>query len=482
MTLYQQLGVEQTATSEEIKRAYYRQVRQFTPENNPDVFMRIRKAYEELSDQGTRKAYDATLARFDDISGEVTAIIMEAERLSGKGLTADAIRLLEMELNGHKEGSAAANAMRYALCKIYIVIKKSGKAVDIAEKLVRQDPENTEYLRLAVIACQARGWTNRANDYRDDLRRIDPGNELDILMDMDDDFIPPYFRGVEVEKAEYYGKKAPLLCARILSSCLDLDNDDKSMLKYLQMSLADVVGKDYLPWDDPLFIANKLAEHSEGLPDYKRKEMRLYLEKDILPCMYRYDRYDILPKIDIAIENAGAEDIFSTPLYKTVSAGHTALSAVLAGIPKMLVAFSVMRAYIQSDYCSDLDKPGFRDEALAFELDILMDYRLIKKDISRFRDEFKTLYQYSADFFDTISHYNDNKIYDEANSRISKLKHKETRFSFDWLGEDDDFGPVGESGDGMLFQRNEPVRVTKIGRNEPCPCGSGLKYKKCCGR
>ena len=26
-----------------------------------------------------------------------------------------------------------------------------------------------------------------------------------------------------------------------------------------------------------------------------------------------------------------------------------------------------------------------------------------------------------------------------------------------------------------------PVRVTKIGRNDPCPCGSGKKYKKCCG-
>ncbi len=21
----------------------------------------------------------------------------------------------------------------------------------------------------------------------------------------------------------------------------------------------------------------------------------------------------------------------------------------------------------------------------------------------------------------------------------------------------------------------------KVGRNEPCPCGSGKKYKKCCG-
>lgn len=26
-----------------------------------------------------------------------------------------------------------------------------------------------------------------------------------------------------------------------------------------------------------------------------------------------------------------------------------------------------------------------------------------------------------------------------------------------------------------------PVRSVKIGRNEPCPCGSGRKYKKCCG-
>ena len=23
--------------------------------------------------------------------------------------------------------------------------------------------------------------------------------------------------------------------------------------------------------------------------------------------------------------------------------------------------------------------------------------------------------------------------------------------------------------------------VMKIGRNDPCPCGSGKKYKKCCG-
>jgi uncharacterized protein len=27
----------------------------------------------------------------------------------------------------------------------------------------------------------------------------------------------------------------------------------------------------------------------------------------------------------------------------------------------------------------------------------------------------------------------------------------------------------------------EPTRRMKIGRNDPCPCGSGKKYKRCCG-
>ena len=32
-----------------------------------------------------------------------------------------------------------------------------------------------------------------------------------------------------------------------------------------------------------------------------------------------------------------------------------------------------------------------------------------------------------------------------------------------------------------LTPRNQAQTRVKVGRNEPCPCGSGLKYKKCCG-
>lgn len=46
-----------------------------------------------------------------------------------------------------------------------------------------------------------------------------------------------------------------------------------------------------------------------------------------------------------------------------------------------------------------------------------------------------------------------------------------------------DVGPKDiEEYDTLSFTTgtNQPLTVRKIGRNEPCPCGSGKKYKKCC--
>jgi preprotein translocase subunit SecA len=38
-------------------------------------------------------------------------------------------------------------------------------------------------------------------------------------------------------------------------------------------------------------------------------------------------------------------------------------------------------------------------------------------------------------------------------------------------------------GDSTAGSKQKPVKkAAKIGRNQPCPCGSGKKYKKCCGK
>ena len=34
----------------------------------------------------------------------------------------------------------------------------------------------------------------------------------------------------------------------------------------------------------------------------------------------------------------------------------------------------------------------------------------------------------------------------------------------------------------IMINANKQICAEKIGRNDPCPCGSGKKYKKCCGK
>ena len=43
----------------------------------------------------------------------------------------------------------------------------------------------------------------------------------------------------------------------------------------------------------------------------------------------------------------------------------------------------------------------------------------------------------------------------------------------------------GTNGPISTGEKKVPVKKTaaeKVGRNDPCPCGSGKKYKNCCGR
>ena len=48
--------------------------------------------------------------------------------------------------------------------------------------------------------------------------------------------------------------------------------------------------------------------------------------------------------------------------------------------------------------------------------------------------------------------------------------------------ERDKFEPGGGSGTAVA-EKQAPVKVgPKIGRNDPCPCGSGKKYKHCHGK
>jgi len=470
MNLYELLGIERLASQEEIKRAYFRMVRKHTPEHDPEMFMRIRNAYEKLSDVAKRKNYDDILARFQNVPEDAIADIIESERLIAKDLHLDAIRLLESKKYSDPEAFAA---VQIALCNAYINSDKIGKAVKIVEKLRKDNPKDLRFLHLALKVYTLRGWAQKANACREALDRLDPGNEENILALIDDDSQTPSFLGEIVENIEFYGKKAPLICVTILSRCFDLLDDDYSLHSFKQMSLADNLGvSKKQSWDDLSFAAEKLAEHTVDIPENKGSYVILVLTKKIMPAIYSFDRYDIIPHIYQTIKNLHMEEVLQHPKYKTLLTGYRAIEAVKAGIPKTLAALPVMHVFSAADFLSKKDLVDYRNEVLCLEFDVLLGYSRYKPYLQRFKNEFEDLYSYCADFWETIQRYNEAQRLNDLERRMSKLKGVVDRFTLSWLGEDDDLGQI---------HSNTPIRVQKIGRNEPCPCGSGKKYKKCCG-
>lgn len=62
--------------------------------------------------------------------------------------------------------------------------------------------------------------------------------------------------------------------------------------------------------------------------------------------------------------------------------------------------------------------------------------------------------------------------------------HEVSQFKKDaqghWMFLDGD-SHVHEEGQGHVHHQQMIREEPKVGRNDPCPCGSGKKYKKCCG-
>jgi hypothetical protein len=50
-----------------------------------------------------------------------------------------------------------------------------------------------------------------------------------------------------------------------------------------------------------------------------------------------------------------------------------------------------------------------------------------------------------------------------------------------WMKFDQTLGITCDTARDRPVRSDRPARATKVGRNAPCPCGSGKKYKRCCG-
>ena len=83
------------------------------------------------------------------------------------------------------------------------------------------------------------------------------------------------------------------------------------------------------------------------------------------------------------------------------------------------------------------------------------------------------LFRIRESVFKALTRVRVQRAEEEEELPREEFRHKEEAKEVSYSGPTD-----GEVGEGRAPAKAEP----RIGRNDPCPCGSGKKYKKCCGR
>jgi tetratricopeptide (TPR) repeat protein len=156
-SLYEVLGVNKQASSDEIKQAFFMMVSQYPPEKEPEKFKVMRTAYETLSDPKAREAYDS-ISKF---SGDMLDIYSEVEYLKFKKDWDGAIEKLQKIIKRSPNSDAVRNQL--GLC--YIQAGKYTEAQDEFEKLTGRHPDVPLY------------WNNRGQSFKrkgDSLDDDDP--------------------------------------------------------------------------------------------------------------------------------------------------------------------------------------------------------------------------------------------------------------------------------------------------------------------
>lgn len=95
--------------------------------------------------------------------------------------------------------------------------------------------------------------------------------------------------------------------------------------------------------------------------------------------------------------------------------------------------------------------------------------------------------QIEANFSNPVQMVYEKKVLDiyQYYQKIKRVQDEQSEwdtdiFDDDYDGLDDDDFEVVNPKAKVIEITSKPITVNKVGRNEPCPCGSGKKYKKCC--
>lgn len=166
---YNILGIDRNSTPEKIKKAYFGLVREFPPDQHPEKFKTVRKAYEILSDPIAKKEYDVESKHGDKLKDllEKAEDEMESERWEA------AIKHYNTILNMNPNSLNALN--NKGLCSFYL--QKWNDAIEIFKILVEKAKNSPTYWKNYGMAYLSKAL-NKKDSIKKKQKNIDKAREI----------------------------------------------------------------------------------------------------------------------------------------------------------------------------------------------------------------------------------------------------------------------------------------------------------------
>lgn len=461
MDCYKVLGIPRNADQKEIKRAYFRLVRQFSPEHDPERFQEIRAAYEMLtSGDGDQK--DRLLLEFPDcrLSEQMRDLCQQKMNDHAyKGALAVAEEALERF--GESEG------FLYFLAHSQLHAGNTGKAVKNFERLVSLYPDKIIFRRELAMAYQERGFGNKA--YQAFQTVYDMGcKDHELLM---------RFSMCCADRA------MPTQGTRLLTELLlDLRNNLKGHMEEAMDACTGIILMGISASED-VFSSNMksirdfLQSAVPYLGEYAEEILALALILTRGVCDYGWNPSEVkqtlsmikmhMPENSFREEWKHLEEMLE---QYTIEADGRLSEMMKRGYEAFIVVPEEVDSWMA--HYAQLDT----------KLCILEEWPQIRDQIEIIRKEYPGYYEAIHDYIQRLENsgnigqlrerlqndYDRRQKYMEEGFYYKEYPHRRrSKATVHW-----------DSDDGGTYVRSQP----KIGRNDPCPCGSGKKYKNCCGK
>lgn len=454
---YKILGLEPGASQTEIKRSYFKLIRKYSPESDPERFQQIREAYEQL--KNAENAPDSP------------SFPAPAEPWAQKML--EQIEKYNRQKNNEKYRDACEEAWNrfpeeiqflYMLNIAQRRCRNTGKAIKTAELLVKKEPDNKWFHRELALSYLDRGFTKKAFAAFEHACELGC-NDLHFLLEYGTLCLDnhQYDKGLAVliNEIRQHKKYSRQQMQELVNTHLCLLNmhyfAHSAYLAEILDSLSSIMNQ-YSMYMKPYLadISEVLSQMCVTAPYGSAEYEKVNQLFDQLYSLCNTD--EVRESIDEALD-----DYYLYRLEEDVRIGETIHRYI-----EVIISFS--------DYEPQIQKFALLDTQLC----MLKERDSILKQAKFMQQEHPQVYEKMADFIPKLE--NEKNLPILKSNLLKTYQRLEPMFPFGYYYKLYPEERTKAKGTFINDSEDEPyIRpAKKIGRNDPCPCGSGKKYKHCC--